>query len=340
MTKPAPTFYIFHGADEFTRAETLADFKRRLGPPDTVDLNTTILDGGTLTLAKLRHACETIPFLAEKRLVIVEGLLTRLAPRKDRELSASQRELLTALADYLPRLPETTRLVFIEDKPLPARHSMLQLVQREERGYVKRFDPPDAKALPRWIEKRVRKYGGAIEPQATRQLAAVVGTDLRLLDQEIAKLVTYTQSPTGGQAITIADIEAVVPYAQAAVVFDLVDALGRRDGRTAAQTLHRLLDAGEHPLGLLAMIVRQFRLLIQVKELKAERATPHDIAKTLRLHPFPARKLHTQATHFTAAQLEAVYRHLLDTDIAIKTGKIDPEVALDLLVAGLAATET
>lgn len=340
MTKPAPAFYVFHGADEFTRAETLADFKRRLGPPDTVDLNTTIMAGGTLTLAKLRHACETIPFLAEKRLVIVEGLLTRLAPRKDRELSTSQRELLTALADYLPRLPETTRLVFIEDKPLPARHSMLQLAQREERGYVKRFDPPDAKVLPRWIEKRVRKYGGEIEPQAARQLAAVVGTDLRLLDQEIIKLVTYTQPPTGGQAITIADIETVVPYAQAAVVFDLVDALGRRDGRTAAQTLHRLLDAGEHPLMLLAMIVRQFRLLIQVKELKAERATPHDIAKTLRLHPFPARKLHTQATHFTAAQLEAVYRHLLDTDVAIKTGKIDPEVALDLLVAGLAATGT
>lgn len=340
MTKPAPTFYVFHGADEFTRAETLADFKRRLGPPDTVDLNTTILDGGTLTLAKLRHACDAIPFLAEKRLVIVEGLLTRLAPRKDRELSTSQRELLTTLADYLPRLPETTRLVFIEDKPLPARHSMLRLARQEERGYVKRFDPPDAKVLPRWIEKRVRKYGGEIEPQAAQQLAAVVGTDLRLLDQEIIKLVTYTQSPTGGQAITIADIEAVVPYAQAAVVFDLVDALGRRDGRTAAQTLHRLLDAGEHPLGLLAMIVRQFRLLIQVKELKAERATPRDIAKTLRLHPFPARKLHTQATHFTAAQLEAVYRHLLDTDVAIKTGKIDPEVALDLLVAGLAATET
>ena len=337
MPKPAPTFYIFHGADEFTRAETLADFKRRLGPPDTVDLNTTILDGGTLTLAKLRHACDAIPFLAEKRLVIVEGLLTRLTPRKDRELSTSQRELLTTLADYLPRLPETTRLVFIEDKPLPARHSMLRLAQREERGYVKRFDPPNAKVLPRWIEKRVRKYGGEIQPQAARQLAAVVGTDLRLLDQEIVKLVTYTQSPTGGQAITIADIETAVPYAQAAVVFDLVDALGRRDGRTAAQTLHRLLDAGEHPLGLLAMIVRQFRLLIQVKELKAGGSTPHDIAKALRLHPFPARKLHTQATHFTAAQLEAVYRHLLDTDVAIKTGKIDPEVALDLLVAGLAA---
>jgi DNA polymerase-3 subunit delta len=267
--------------------------------------------------------------------VIVKGLLKRLAPRKDRGLSAAQEEYLAALADYLPRLPETTRLVFVEDGPLPAKHPILQLAQREERGYARRFDPPKARTLPRWIKKRVRKHGGEIEPQAARHLAAVIGTDLRLLDQEIAKLVTYTGAE---RAITRADVEAVVPYAQAAVVFDMVDALGQRDGRTAAQTLHRLLDAGEHPLGLLAMIVRQFRLLIQVKELKAERATPRDVAKRLGIHPFPAGKLYNQATHFTAEQLETVYRHLLDTDVAIKTGEIEAEVALDLLVAGLAET--
>ena len=337
MPKPAPTFYIFHGADEFTRAETLADFKHRLGPPDTVDLNTTILEGKSVTLAELRHACDAIPFLAERRLVVARGLLTRLTPRKDRELSAAQQEMLDALADYLVHLPETTRLVFVEDRPLPARHAILQLAQRSELGYVKRFDPPDAQSLPRWIEKRVRKHGGEIEPQAASHLAAVVGSDLRLLDQEIAKLVTYTDAQ---QAITRADVEAVVPYAQAAVIFDMVDALGQRDGRTAAQTLHRLLDAGEHPLGLLAMIARQFRLLIQVKELKTEGNTPRDIAQALKLHPFPARKLYNQATHFTASQLETVYRHLLDTDVEIKSGKIDAEIALDLLVAGLAATET
>jgi len=327
MPKPAPTFYVFHGEDEFTRAETLADLKRRLGPPDVVDLNTTLLDGRTLTLAELRHACDAIPFLAEKRLVIVEGLLARLT---------SQKDVLAALPDYLPRLPETTRLVFIEDESLPARHPILQLAQREERGYVKRFDPPEAKGLPRWIEQRVRKHGGEIEPQAAGQLAALIGADLRLLDQEIAKLVTYTNAE---RAITETDVEAVVPYAQAAVVFDLVDALGQRDGRTAAQTLHRLLDAGEHPLGLLAMIVRQFRLLIQVKELKAQGITSRDVAQALKLHPFPAGKLYNQATHFTTAQLETVYRHLLDTDVAIKTGEIETEVALDLLVAGLAAEQ-
>jgi DNA polymerase-3 subunit delta len=336
MAGTAPTFYVFHGTDEFTRAETLADFKRRLGPPDTVDLNTTFLDGRGLTLAELRHTCDAIPFLAEKRLVIVEGLLTRLIPRKGQRRSAAEDDYLTALTDYLLHLPETTRLIFVEEKPLPAHHSIVQLAQREERGYVKRFDPPGAKALPRWVAERARKHGGEIEPQAAQQLAAVVGADLRLLDQEIAKLVTYTNAE---RAITAADVDAVVPYAQAAVVFDLVDALGQRDGRTAAQTLHRLLDAGEHPLGLLAMIVRQFRLLVQVKELKAEGASSQGIAQVLKIHPFPARKLYNQATHFTAAQLETVYRHLLDTDVSIKSGEIEAEVALDLLVAGLAASE-
>ena len=88
------------------------------------------------------------------------------------------------------------------------------------------------------------------------------------------------------------------------------------------------------------MIIRQFRLLIQVKTLKERGASPRDVAKTLGLHPFPAGKLHSQATYFTVGQLDKVYRHLSETDIDIKTGRIDADVALDLLVAGLAGTET
>jgi DNA polymerase-3 subunit delta len=151
------------------------------------------------------------------------------------------------------------------------------------------------------------------------------------------KLVTYTGLE---RPITGTDVEMLVPYSQDAVIFDLVDALGHRDGRTAAETLHRLLEEGEHPLGLLGMIVRQFRLLVEVKALKAQGASSRDVAKALKLHPFPAGKLYRQATHFTAFQLEKVYRYLSETDVEIKTGSIEPELALDLLVAGLAATES
>jgi len=336
MTKPAPTFYVLHGEDEFTRSETLADFKRRLGGGETTDLNTTVFDGKRLTLGKLRHACDAIPFLADRRLVIVEGLLSRLTARKGSKLSEKRQELLNALVDYLPKLPPTTRLVLVEDKPLSSRHPVVRLARQEERGYEKQFDQPDDRSLPQWIRRRAQKRGGSLEPRAAHHLASVVGANLRLLDQEIDKLVTFSG---GERSVTAEDVETLVPYSQDAVIFDMVDALGQRDGRTASKTLHRLIEEGEHPLGLLGMIIRQFRLLLQVKTLKSDGASPQQIAKVLGIHPFPARKLHNQAVHFTSAQLEKVYRHLSEIDVEIKTGKIEAEVALDLLVAGLAATD-
>lgn len=324
MSQPHPTFYVFHGDDELTCAETVANLRRRLEGSGMADLNTAVLDGETVTLAALRNACEALPFLSDRRLVIVEGLLSHLQQKGDR--------FLQGLLDLLPALPETTRLIFVEGRPLPDNHPVLQLARRHPRGYVRRFDLPTAKELPRWIARRARRHGGRITPRAAARLAAVIGSDLRLLDQEVLKLVTYVGP---GREVTEEDVARLVPYVQQAVVFDLVDALGRRDGRTAASTLQRLLDGGEHPMGILAMIVRQFRLLIQVTELRRAGENAATIARVLNLHPYPARKLFVQSANFTPAQLEQVYRHLLATDAEIKQGRLTPEVALDLLVAGL-----
>ncbi|HEC36284.1 MAG TPA: DNA polymerase III subunit delta [Anaerolineae bacterium] len=326
MARPSPIFYVLHGSDEFTRAEKVAEFRRRLSPPETADLNTTWLDGRTVTLRELHHACQAIPFLADRRLVLVVGLLIRLRKGK------GEQTFLEGVLDLLPHLPETTRLVFIEEGTLPDSHPVLKLAQEHERGYVRRFEPPAPKALPRWIAQRARKHEGEIEPEAAARLAQAIGPNLRLLDQEIGKLVTYAGS---GRAVTADDVSRLVSYVQQTVIFDLVDALGRRDGQTAASTLQRLLDGGESPMGILAMIVRQFRLLIQVKELSQAGENPAGISRRLGLHPFPARKLHAQAANFTQAQLEQVYRHLLETDLQIKSGELTVKVALDLLVAGL-----
>jgi DNA polymerase-3 subunit delta len=332
MSNPPPTFYVFHGADDLSSSEALAELRQRLGTPETADLNTTVLDGTSVGMGELRHACDTVPFLADKRLVIVTGLLARLSRRGSEESLSGASDFLGELCEYLPQVPETTRLVFVESQALPARHAILKLAQKHERGYVRRFDPPEARQLGRWVEKRAARYGGGIEGRAAQHLAALVGSDLRVLDQEVDKLVTYAG---GERKITVADIDAVVPYAQAALVFDLVDAMGGRDSRSAARVLHGLLDGGEHPLRILAMIVRQFRLLIQVKELKSGGAGPADVARELKLHPYPAGKLWTQANRFTTEHLDKALRQLLETDVRIKTGQIDAEVALDLLVEAL-----
>jgi DNA polymerase-3 subunit delta len=130
-------------------------------------------------------------------------------------------------------------------------------------------------------------------------------------------------------------VDQVVSYVKEAVIFDLVDALGHRDSRTAASTLQQLQDDGQPSMAIMAMIIRQFRLLIQVKELRQAGENAASVARELGLHPFPAGKLYQQANNFAPDQLELVYRHLLATDVSIKTGKLTPEVALDVLVAGL-----
>jgi len=326
-------FYLFHGEGEFSRSETLADFKKKMGDPGLVELNTTVFDGRKVTLGELKHACDSVPFMAERRLVIVEGLLTHLASKgKKRTLPAWQKEYLEKLTQYLKHLPETTRLVFVEGKSIGKSNPVHRLALADKRGHVKEFKPPQRRELNRWIEKRVKKKGGQISAAATETLAAFVGNDLRLLDQEIEKLVVYVNQE---RPISEDDVRLLVSYVQEANIFEMVDALGRRDGQRAARLLHQLLDAGEHPLALLGMIVRQFRIMIQVKELSGRGLRQQDMAARLKLHPFVVKKTTRQAMNFSMGQLETIYRRLLETDVAIKTGKMDAVLALDMLVVGL-----
>jgi DNA polymerase-3 subunit delta len=317
-------FYIFHGPDELSRTETLAELKAQMGDPALADLNTTLFDGNSLTLGELRQACDALPFLSDRRLVIVSNYLLRSGRGKGTELEA--------LADYLPNMPPTARLVFLEDETLPQTHPILKLAEKHADGQVRAFGGPARGELNGWIVRRVERKGAQIERPAADALAVAVGDDLRLLDSEIEKLITYA----GGQhAITTAEVELLVPYAGEANVFGMVDAIGRRDGRAALRLLHKLLDAGETPLYLLSMIVRQFRILIQVKELAAQGLAVSTIAKRAELHPFVAEKAQRQAMNFSMGQLEVIYARLLDTDLAIKTGRMEDILALDTLVAAL-----
>ena len=318
-------FYLFHGEDEFSRSETVADFKKKMGDPGLAELNITVFDGRKVALGELQHACDSVPFMADRRLVIVEGLLARLESR-------GQKERLERLTQYLKLLPETTRLVFVENKPIGKSNPVHRLALADERGHVKEFKPPQKTKLNRWIEQRVKKRGGQISATATETLAAFVGNDLRLLDQEIEKLVIYVD---GARPISQDDVRLLVSYVQEANVFEMVDALGRRDGQRAAKLLHQLLDDDEHPLRLLGMIVRQFRIMIQVKELSERGMSQQKMAARLKLHPFVVKKTVRQAMNFSMDQLETIYRRLLETDVAIKTGRMNDVLALDMLVVGL-----
>ncbi len=332
-------FFILHGDNEFEISERLTDFKQKIGDESLRDLNITALDGRKTTLGEVQHAAEAIPFLADKRLVIVEGLLTRLASRKSKDgdeaaPSGTSKDFLNGLLDYVPHLPETTRLVFVEFQPLNPKQPLIKLAEQQKGKTVIECRQPGASELPRWINDRAKKLGGSIEPGAAQRLSALIGGDLRRLDSELNKLITYVNAQ---RSITEKDVLLLVSDASTSSVFDLVDALGKRDGKRAAHELHHLLDQGENPLGLLAMIVRQYRLLILVKELQARNLSPDAMAKELGQHPFAIKKINDQARNYRdLAQLETIYRRLLEIETEIKTGQTSDVLALDLLVAGVA----
>ena len=317
-------FYIFHGQDHHSQIETLADLTSKLGDPAMLDLNTNRFEGQHVSFSELQHSCNSIPFLADKRLVIVKDLFS---PKQKRSF---QDELLA----YLPDLPETTRLVFLESKSLSKRHPARKLAETHEKGFIKEFKRLEGGQLEGWVRQRVKTAGGQIQPYAAHLLAANAGNDLSLLDNEIEKLVLYK----GQDTIEPDDVALLCPYVAEASIFDLVDALGERKGKAAAQLLHKKFQEGTDPFYLFAMFIRQFRLLIQVKESAEHGQSPPEIAKTLKTHPYVTGKLHQQSQNFSMSQLEQVYEHLLDIDIGVKTGRTDMETALDLLVAALAGS--
>jgi DNA polymerase-3 subunit delta len=324
-------FYIFDGEDEFSQSEQIACMMATMGDETTRDLNTIVLNGRATTLNELRHHCDTLPFLADRRLVLVRGLLERLGQKG----SGADSQFLLDLVDYLPTVPDTARLFFLESRTLPKSHPVLRLAKSSEAGHVKTFEVPKGNELARWVRAQAKQSEAEIEPQAVQALCTYVGSDLYQLYHEIAKLAAYTD---GQRAISVQDVQLLTPHARQASIFDMVDALGQRNGKTASRIYHTLLDAGEHPLALMAMITRQFRLLIQVKELAPKLGTHQAIARELKQNPYPIRKILAQSKNFSSAQLRSIYHKLLDTDVEIKTGRIEPSLALDTLIADISST--
>jgi DNA polymerase III subunit delta len=345
-------FTLLSGKDEFSAYEELA----RIRASDDFGYNQDAFAGETADLAVIRNTCDTMPFLAEKRLVVLEGLPR---PRKghadeadgaeDGEANAPEQQIMPvakgkrgkraattglsplafakALAEYIPSLPETTVLVVLVPDELKADHPLMQAARRHGKSHL--FAKPTGTQLTDWVTRRARAQQRRITPEATRMLVESLGDDLRMLASEIDKLGTYVGE--GGE-IGPEDVRALTPVARQSKVFDLTDALTRRDTSTALALLHELLANGESPLGIVALTAFQTRSLMQVKLLSDRGMPAHQIASAAGIAPFVVEKSLRLARRFTFTQLEAAHRTLLEIDTSLKRSRMTPELALDLFV--------
>ena len=320
--------YILYGDDDFSIKEYLRKIIEDIGGEDLIANNVTSLDGQGVSLQQLCAICDTVPFLAPKRLVIVDGLLSRFE-KQDGGRKQPSVDLGKAIVDYLNRMPESTVLVLIDRK---VKKNNALLVAIAPYADVREFNPLYDESLKRWIHSRVARSGHTISPPAIHLLADLIGNNLWMVSNEIEKLCTYT----GSRRIEEEDIRLLVSDAQEANVFTMVDAVLAGNTKIATKLLHDLEEDGTAPPYLLYMITRQFRMVIQCKDLLQQKRAIPEIGKSLGIKSeYAMQKTIKQAKAYSLDQLCYVYKTLLDTDVSIKTGKLrgdKGELALDLLV--------
>ncbi|MDP7532664.1 MAG: DNA polymerase III subunit delta [SAR202 cluster bacterium] len=321
---------LLYGEDEVGVEETLAKMKEATGPEDLRDVNVTVLMGSDLTPENLAMAAFTLPFMTDRRLVVVKGLLTRFQGQGPSRGGARRKELepWSALIDQLETLPDVTGLVFVDaalvkNNPMLAK---LKSVAREQEHAL-----PRGSAFQGWVAQRAKTRGVDIEPAAIAALTDAVGRQPRLVDVELQKLGAYKE----GGRVTRDDVQRMVAYVREAGIFEAVDAVV--EGRTgdAIRMVRQIVEGGDPAVYVITMIARQVRLLLLAKDLRANNVQRNEMPQRLGVPPFAVDRTLRQEGRLSFPRLREIHHRLVETDLAMKSTSIDDELALEMLIAEL-----
>jgi DNA polymerase III subunit delta len=336
--------YVFYGSDEFRRSDELRALRREMDSDGNLAHNTTTIERAnvrSLTPGELRAACHAASFFAENRLVVVEGLLGRLGgggrgrrARRGRNASSQEEQPSAggdaeAFMDVLANLPETTTVVLFEEEisDTVAKSVPEGATLRKFEAFKKRDE------LRSWATQRAKAQGANFAPGTLERLVSLFdGKHLGELAVEIDKLATYAS----GRAITSEDVDELVSGALAYAYWDLTDSVidGRAD---RALSVLRKMDAKDQPPQMLTyMLVRQYRQILLAQSLLRDGLSQAQIGSQMGLQGYPLQKVVEQATRYPVLALETAYRHMLESDVAVKTGVLDADAALEVLVVSLA----
>lgn len=328
MNRPAPTVYLLYGDDDLAFHEFITQLHERLGDPSTADMNTQRFLAKGLELGAFEEACKSLPFIAPRRIVFLDHA----------EDLPSNKDWLDRFFSILESLPRTTALVLVEhvdirsDKDERAYQTRSWLYRwcesKPDETFIRKYASPRGASFVAWLRNRCRLMGGEIESSAAHQLAELVADDAYMATHELTKLLDYVDRK---RPIQMDDVNRLTPFRGQSDVFAMVDSIGQRDGAKALKWLHQLLEE-DNPQYAFAMIVRQFRLLIQAHEALEEGVNPKEV---MRVHPYVADKITTQARNFSRADLDYIYHKLLSIDLRSKSSIVNREVELDTLITTL-----
>lgn len=298
------TLYLFHGEDSYTSVQKAhhwqQEFEKKYG-----DMNVEVFEGENLTAGKFAEAISTLPFLSEKKLVLIRDFFAD-APTEE----------LRKAADHLEAIDENCIVVFMERHKADARTALYKKIKKL--GEIKEFPLMDKDDLVPWISNEVKKQNARISSAQVHVLADSVGPNLWQMQQEIEKIALYAD----GQPVTEQEIEAIISPNLHTTIFKLTDYLALKKRKESLKTLDTLLESGENIIQVLFMIVRHFRILIQIQDCLNKNMDKSAITKKIKQHPFAVQNGMKQVRNFSPQTLARIYQTLLEIDIAIKNGKI------------------
>ncbi len=323
-----PAFVVY--GDSYLVRQRMAAVEEERGADSILDANRHRLPGNQVTPQELLAVCYALPFLDTLRLVAVDGLLTTAESRtgggRGRRGGGSADDRWKPLVEAIPQFPETT-LLLLSDGPLNASNPLLR--QLGPVCAVEEQTAPRGEQLARWIKQTAESRGAAINPTAIRAMADLVGGDLWTLDQELEKLSLYAS----GREIGESDVRLMVSQVREASIFEAVDAMIEGRPQVALRLLAQLRDDGREPLYIIAMVERQLRLLALARDASERRLPQNELKRALGTSSdFVVRKTMEQARRHSREDIAWRYDRLLEADLSIKQGRVDPGLALELLV--------
>jgi len=310
--------YLLWGEEAYLRTQYKNRLKNALADPaDT--MNVSHFEGKGIQPGQIIDLAETLPFFAERRLILMED--TGFFKNKCEEL-----------ADYLPAMPDTTCLLFVETE-VDKRSRLYKAVKNC--GRITEFQTQDEKTLMKWILGILKKENRKITEATLQLFLERTGTDMENISMELEKLLSFTQSR---DVITNRDIEEICTLQTTNRIFDMIRAIAEKNQKQALTLYYDLLALKEPPMRILFLIARQFQQLLLIKSLAAKGYDKNTIAAKAQVAPFIAGRCMAQAKSFTREQLEAAVRDCVDSEEAVKTGQISDMLSVELLIVKYSAT--
>lgn len=303
--------YLLFGEEVFLRNSYKKRLQEAIVGDDTMNLSR--FEGKGTDADELIRLADTMPFFAERRLILVED-------------SGFFKNASEALVQYLPSMPDTTCLVFVESE-VDKRSKLYKKVK--SLGYAAEMGRQDAAQLGRWAGGILSKEGKKITGHTMELFLSMAGDDMENIRMELEKLISYTW---GREVITDEDVEAVCTVRVSNRIFEMVSAIVNQQTRRAMELYEDLLTLKEPPMRILFLIARQFNQLLQVKELTEKGLERKTIASRLKLQPFVVGKVIPQARQFSRDQILSYVNLCVEAEEAVKTGRLSDRLAVELLI--------